>query len=541
MKEIICISLAWEMFLFSLSGNEIAQISTELEEEKDAETHPLKTFSNTSSGKLEISDKLIFTTRELTDIFSHEELRQNALHFSRDELPEFLEISLQSNSELAGIVVIDLASSADIKPLVVEAPVIGKEKVNKIDSFVGMHETIEEEEKYARSLEPTVPEEISSVSDARWKKVLTRSKNILRELGGKSKLLFLKIRRIAGESRLKEKFSRIPSILSDTISRTKNIDWKNRKTLSQAAVAVVILAVGFYGAVAFVKKRNEQKRLSQEIATQPIEPAPASQNLDDVNVKNIETVEEVVNLPQEASQMALLGNFIYVIPEKSHSTLKVDPNSKSIEEAKANLDVGNFKFISAMPHLSSLFILTEDNKIISFTPVNKNFQENNISLPGNLKAVGMKTYLTYLYFLDPGANQVYRYPRAEGGFGEMQSWLRSGADVKDAKSFAINEDLFVASSNNITAYLQGRKDEKISLEKSSVPLSIDKIFSEPDMEGIYVLDNKNHRIIQYDRQGKIISQYFNSSITSVKDFSVDEKNKVIYFLKNSQLLKSSME
>ena len=28
----------------------------------------------------------------------------------------------------------------------------------------------------------------------------------------------------------------------------------------------------------------------------------------------------------------------------------------------------------------------------------------------------MKTYLTYLYFLDSKANQIFRYPRAEGGF-----------------------------------------------------------------------------------------------------------------------------
>jgi len=542
--------------IFLIRGNEISEISEELEEEKEAESHPLKTFSNISSGKLEVGDKLVFTTNELVDIFSPEELRQNASHFSREELPGFFEISLQANSELAGTIIVDLADSAEIKPLIVESPIIGKEKApkyafsapaatgqaKKIDSFVGAHEIIEEEEeKYAHDLKPSARQDFSLASDARWKKILVRSRNILQGLGNKSKLYFSKIQRIPEEGRLKEIFFRIPPIFSSVIYQAKNIDWKNRKIIIQSIVVVAILAIGLYGIASFVKKRSEQKRLSQQISAQPAEPTPAVQNLDDVNVKNIETAEEVANFSQNASQMALLGNSLYVIPEKSNSILKIDPSSKNIEEIKANLAIGNFKLLAAMPHLGSLFFLTEDNKIVSFTPINKNFQENGISLPGNLKAADMKTYLTYLYFLDPGTNQVYRYPRAEGGFGEMQSWLRSGADVKSAKSFAINGDLFAASSSDITAYLQGKTDSNISFEKPSVPLSIDKIFSEPDMEGVYVLDSKNHRIVKYGKDGKIISQYFNTSIVSVKDFSVDEKNKVVYLLKNNQLLKFSME
>jgi len=528
--------------IFLIRGNEISEISEELEEEKDSEPHPLKTFSNISSGKLEVGDKLVFTTNELVDIFSPEELRQNASHFSREELPGFFEISLKANSELAGTIVVDLADSTEIKPLIVEAPIIGKEKVKKIDSFVGAHEIIEEEEeKYAHGLKPSARQDFSLASDARWKKILVRLRNILQVLGDKSKLYFSKIQRIPKEGRLKEIFSRVPPIFSSVIYQVKNIDWKNRKIIIQSIVVVAILAIGLYGIASFVKKRNEQKRLSQQISAQPTEPTPAVQNLDDVNVKNIEMVEEVVNFSQNVSQMALLGNFLYVVPEKSLSVLKIDPGSKNIEEIKANPDGGNFKLVSAMPHLSILFILTENNKVISFTPINKNFQENNISLPGNLKVADMKTYLTYLYFLDPGANQVYRYPRAEGGFGEMQSWLKSESDVRGTKSFAINEDLFAANSSDTIAYLQGKIDSNISFEKPNVPLSIDKIFSEPDMKGIYVLDNKNHRVVQYDKEGKIVNQYFNTSIASVKDFSVDEKNKAIYLLKNNQLLKFSME
>lgn len=530
--------------IFLIRGGEIAEISDELEEEKDAESHPLKTFSNTSSGKLEIGDKLIFTTHELTDIFSREELRQNASHFSREEFPGFLEISLRANSELAGTIIVDLADSVEMKPMIVEAPVIGKETVKKIDSFVGTQEIVGEE-LYGRDLEHTLQKEGLISHESPRKNIFL---NLLEKVKGISYPILRFARKINFRhffvkisSWTRQLLSKIKLVFSFLLRKMKKINWKEKGMLAKIAAGIAVLAIVSYVAVAFVKNRNEQKRLAAETAVQLTEPAPVSQNIEDVNVKNIEAIEEVASFNQPTSTMSILGNFLYVIPEKSRSVLKVDPGSKSVEETKANLAVGNFKFAAAMPHLSSLFFLTEDNKIVSFTPINRNFQENGISLPGNFKAADMKTYLTYLYFLDPGANQIYRYPRAEGGFGEMQSWLRSGSDVKSAKSFAINDDLFAASSSDITAFLQGKTDDNLNFEKPNVPLAIDKIFSEPNMEGIYALDNKNHRIVKYSKDGKILSQYWNADISGIRDFSVDEKNKTIFLLKANSINKFSFE
>jgi len=194
-----------------------------------------------------------------------------------------------------------------------------------------------------------------------------------------------------------------------------------------------------------------------------------------------------------------------------------------------------------MPHLKALFILTEDKKVIALTPINKNFQDNTISLPANTRARDIKSYLTYLYILDIANNQVYRYPRAEGGFGEGQAWLRSVSDLKNAKGIAINDDLYLAENEKITPYLQGKKDEKINFDSSQTPLSIDIIYSEPEMEFVYVLDSKNRRIVRYTKDGKISAQYLNESISEVKDFAVDEKNKTIYLLQGNEIKKFSIE
>ncbi|OGI27894.1 MAG: hypothetical protein A2359_01290 [Candidatus Moranbacteria bacterium RIFOXYB1_FULL_43_19] len=544
--------------IFLIRGGEIAEISAELEEEKEAESHPLKTFSNTSSGKLEIGDKLIFATQELTDIFSREELRQNASHFSSEEFPGFLEISLRANSELAGAIVVDLIDSADLKPLVVEAPAVGREKApkyakpepataaqaKKIDSFVGT-KSLADEEKRSRDLENALREEAPTYPKPAWK-------NIFLNFLEKTKDIFHSLSNSARKINFRKYFGRIPALAKSSVSaakpffasllsKTKKVDWRNQDTLAKFAAGIIILAIISFGAVAFVKNRNEQKRLAAETAAQPAETAPDPQSLEDINVRNIETLEEVANLPQENIDLAVLDGVLYAISGKDRSMTKIDVDSKSTEEAKSDLSSGNFGLLAAMPNLKALFALTEDKKVISFTPINKNFQENSISLPSNLKARDIKSYLTYLYILDIDGNQIYRYPRAEGGFGEGQNWLRTATDLKNAKGMAINGDLYLAEGDKITAYLQGKIDGNINFEKPSVPLLIDKIFSEPDMEGVYVLDNKNRRIVKFGKDGKIVSQYWNADISSVKDFSVDEKNKVVYLLKKNQLLKFSIE
>lgn len=529
--------------IFLIRGGEIAEISAELEEEKDAESHPLKTFSNTSSGKLEIGDKLIFTTHELTDIFSREELRQNASHFSREEFPGFLEISLRANSELAGTIIVDLAESIEMKPVVVEAPVIGKETVKKIDSFVGARDIIEKEMP-SRDLEHILRDEAPVPRES-------SRKNIFSGLLGKATNAFSWISRSVKKIKFghffakisswaRYSFSKIKPVFSFLLSKLKKINWKNKETLAKIAGGIVILAIASYVAVIFVKNKNEQKRLAQETAVQTTEPAPDPQNLDDINVKNIEVVEEAATLPQEETSLVSLDNTLYAISGKDRTVAKINIDSKNAEETKSDISSGNFGLMTAMPNLKSLFFLTEDRKVIAFTPVNNNFQENSISLPANLRGRDIKSYLTYLYVLDIGGSQIYRYPRAEGGFGEMQNWLRTATDLKNAKGIAINGDLYLAESDKITAYLQGKVDESISFEKTNVPLAIDKIFSETDMEGVYALDNKNRRIVKFGKDGKILNQYWNVDFSSIKDFSVDEKNKIVYLLKNNQLLKFSM-
>jgi hypothetical protein len=548
--------------IFLIRHGQIVEISKDLEEGKDSETHPLKTFSNISSGKLEMGDKLIFTTHELTDIFSSEELRQNSEHFSREEFPGFLEISLGANSEFAGTIIIDVISAKTQDAVTISSPVIGQEKIKRIDSFVGSQENpleyapLREKINYPEILhEAEIEPQEAKAKKPLLRKISVFFGNLSRSAEGAMKKstnylgeLKTKIpskKKVPQVSEKQSKSSKLPAVWGKIKSffltfskRMKNIDYKNRNLLAGLGISLALIIIVSLIFLAIRSKNNRNNAAQNSSPIQKVE-APAVEPTD-INVKNVESLEVVTDITQAIGSLAILDGVLYSPSGKS--ILKINPQSKNVEEiASNNLSTGSFKLIAAMPNLGNLFMLTEDNRIVSLTPTNKNFLENTITLADNLKATDIKTYLTYLYFLDPSANQIYRYPRAEGGFGERSDWLQAGTDIKNAQNFAINDDVFISGVGGIMPLLQGKADSSISFEKPNISLLIDKIYSEPGFTGIYALDNQNHRIVQYDKQGKITAQYFNESIRGVKDFVVDEKNKAVYLLVGNQLEKFSLE
>jgi len=530
-----------------LRGGMIADIGEGMGiEAEGADSHPLKTFSDISSGKIEYGDCLIFATSDLLDIFSLEEIRQNATFFPRDEFPEVLSASLMANSELSGAIVVNMISEEEaLQAIAQQSAKIEYSPASKIPE----PKDIFPKEKSAPK---SIPTAVPALSEAEKKKHLYMSETeeiprkkfaekillLFQSIAKKTKngviylsrniILFLK------QINWGRKISSAKSIASRSVWILSRINWKRISPKVWIGIGVAVLVV-----IAIFFFRSKDVPAPPAVAPQQTIPAvPAT--LDDIQVKNVENISEVAELPSDSRELLLLSDALFVL-SADKSILKINPANGETEKADSSVPGGKFSIATAMPDLGTIFILTEDKKIISFTPINKKFQENNIAFPENIKMADMKAYLTYIYFLDPTANQVYRYPRAEGGFGEKQDWLKAGTDIKNSTGFAINEDVFVAGRNQITAFLKGSKDENINFENPNRPLVIDKVYAMPGFENIYVLDNKNHRVAVYSKDGKIAAQYWNASIAGIKGFTVDEKNKVIYLQKANSLSKFSME
>jgi len=189
-----------------------------------------------------------------------------------------------------------------------------------------------------------------------------------------------------------------------------------------------------------------------------------------------------------------------------------------------------------MKDLSLVFLLTDQNKFISFSPVSTKFTEDNINLPANVANDFIGTYLTYMYVLDPQNNQIYRYPRATGGFGDKTNWLKDNTPLAGISDMTIDDNIYCIQNNSILKLFKGKKQD-LALEDSNTPVNFDKLFTTIDSSSLYVLDTKNSRIVQYNKaDGTITAQYFNESLSDGKSLSVDETNKVAYISTSSELL-----
>ena len=222
----------------------------------------------------------------------------------------------------------------------------------------------------------------------------------------------------------------------------------------------------------------------------------------------------------------ILDNEVYLISSKSLIHISDDkeyplPNESSIA-----------KFAAAMDDLRLIFIVTENNEVFSFSPISHTFSRNTLALPTNASIKNIGTYLTYLYVLDSVNNQIYRFPRADGGFGQPVAWLRDNANIEDDALLAVNETIYLASTkSSLQAFFRGRFVKNF---ESPNTLSLVSIFSHPGTENIYGLDRDRGLILVWNQAGALLAQYFSDKLSDAQTITVNEKtNEVIITTANS--------
>jgi len=252
--------------------------------------------------------------------------------------------------------------------------------------------------------------------------------------------------------------------------------------------------------------------------------------------KNLTTASQTKNLLANPNLVATLltANGVLVATPKSLFTLKANgqPNEYPLPEG-----AGKLINCAYMSDLAMVLILTDQNKVFSFMLNTSKFAENKIDASGISAQSLIGTYLTYLYVLNPATNQINRYPRAEGGFGEKISWLKETASLQGASQMSIDENVYLMQDNQVLKFFKGKK-VPLTLESANTPVRFDKIFASLDSQFLYALDNQNSRLVQYDKtSGAILAQFSNDIFKTATTFTVDEKTKTA-FVTNKEGLSS---
>lgn len=345
---------------------------------------------------------------------------------------------------------------------------------------------------------------------------ISSAKNLAGTIIAKSKPVWEKIQK----QKFSNYFRKIDlSIFAPHFSRIKNLF--SRFSKKQRIYTISALALIFVAPLFIVHFLNKPKAPTiTELKVETISPAAAL-----ANEKNIFLNTEVRNVfsDQDIVTSILAGDKVVLVTKTGVVTVQ---NGQSKEfQLPSGTDTPTKA--TYMQDLSLVLILTNNGKIVSFSPISEKFAQNNINLSGVSSKSLIGTYLTYLYVLDQDSNQIYRYPRADGGFGEKTNWLKDSTNLSGVSEMTIDDNIYAVQNNKVLKFFKG-KTTSFSLEESSTPINFDKLYTTPDLQFLYTMDTKNSRIVQFNKDGSITAQFYNEQIKDGTSFSVDEKNKLAF-------------
>ena len=249
----------------------------------------------------------------------------------------------------------------------------------------------------------------------------------------------------------------------------------------------------------------------------------------DAKTQNISSNKEIVTTLIANNNQAIVTKHSVIVLQDGQSKEFPFPNNSATAVRAA-----------FMSDLSLILIVTSDNKVLSFSPAVSKFADNKIDLSNISQTSVVGTYLTYLYVLDQKNNQIYRFPRADGGFGDKTNWLKDNTSLTNVSELTIDDNIYVINDNQVLKFTKGQK-QSFDLEATTVPMHFDKIYTASDLSGFYALDTKNARIVKYSKDGKIIAQFENKAFENGTTLAVDEKINVAYIGTPQGLISISLQ
>lgn len=312
--------------------------------------------------------------------------------------------------------------------------------------------------------------------------------------------------------------------------RGTSLLWKNLRQQQKKAVLIGGSLIVILGIGVFSLTRPKEAAPTVSLGDTPEEqPAAPSFPLD--SEKNATVLDEPTVAAQEADAVTsvLLRDTPYLITQSG--VFSVSDTIHSTLPAGSGTPV----FATPMNDLGFIFLYTTTKELFAWNPINRAFVKNTLILPPGAVVKGMGTYLTYLYVLDGTTSQIYRYPRAEGGFGEPVAWLKDSVTLGEEPLLALSETIFLSTTRDtVQAFFRGRFAK--NLESPATPLAVTAIFTERNLTNVYALDSTNKRILVWNQDGALLKQYFSESLVETQSITVNEKTNTAFVTTSNSLL-----
>lgn len=286
-------------------------------------------------------------------------------------------------------------------------------------------------------------------------------------------------------------------------------------------IPIIASVLVFGGAYFIFDSPSIDTPVQAPVATTPTplpEPGQTNQSMGELTVA-IPSLENIVS-------SLLLNDELYVIMPNGVRTTSGETYA---------LPSGRIQFATAMNDLRLIFVETDRGTLYAWSPITKKFIENSLPVEGQITLSGIGSYLTYLYALDSATDQIYRFPRAEGGFGTGTPWLRESVTIEQSARLSVNETIYLMlDPTTIKGYFRGRASS--TFESPSDGMNIISLYTFYGLQNVYGLDTSHHRILIWNTDGRLIRELSHEKFSEGQTISVNEKSGEIFISTNAALL-----
>ena len=511
-----------------------------------------------ASGYLQNGDILIIETESFSKIVSLQNLADSLDHQTPSEITETLAPKVHEKDEGAAAAIIiafkeetaDIAGLTETQPEQEEKPQEepteeerAKEKIPQPQAFAQDMNTKELEEE---SGEEDIPADGKTIEERLAEKreeieedyVPPRSDELsfgpgVRDDIRPNRRAFLK------------RFQAISGLLANRRFAMSRVPRSRRSLL---LVAVIIVAVILVSSALAINQRqtSRQKALFNEVYAQAESKYEEGGNLLDLNqdLAN-ESLREAQKILSENKDKFKKGSE----EEKKISALLAQVN-EALGEGSAQPGTGSkevakseSKYLALQTDNNSNHF-TQDTNFVYFVSsdgvarIDKGNDEEETIIEKDFGSVGgLGIYTSNVYVVDKDDDSIVKFSESEGEFTEG-TYLAEGqeADFSKATSMAIDGSIYILSSDgSIKKYLRGTEQsfEVTGLKKALSGPS--KIWTERDIDNIYILDKGNSRVVVINKEGAFQSEYSSSLIKNAKDFEVLEADKKVFVLSGGKI------
>ncbi len=221
--------------------------------------------------------------------------------------------------------------------------------------------------------------------------------------------------------------------------------------------------------------------------------------------------------------------------------LNTATNVKKISPIAVNADASdllniekNNKAVDYAQDDAAIYLLTGK----AVTTIDKSNDEKKDIIENNndwSSPVALSLYQGNIYILDKKAG-VLKYVVAQTGFNKTAYFKENPPVLTNARSMSIDGSIWILTSDGkILKYTSGQP-ENFAISGLLTPLANPtRIFTNIDIDNIYILDNGNSRIVKLGKSGSYQNQYNADIIQSAKNFEILESDQKALVLSDNKI------